>query len=180
MRRAGQSPTGPLGPRAVGGGQGQLERGFVSNAGAVEVGRRDALLVRESLDLRRCPMDKHNADAQGAQHGNIDEDVGEVLVRDDRAIDVDDERPLGELRDVLQDAPWTSTTRMLRERNTAISTRMLAKFSSVTIAPSTLCLSVRWGNCGMYCRMPHGQAQRGCSGSATRQYRRGCWRSSRP
>ena len=35
-------------------------------------------------------------------------------------------------------APWTSTTRMFSERSTATSSRMLAKFSSVTIAPSTL------------------------------------------
>src|ERR1035438_10524582 len=44
---------------------------------------------------------------------------------------------------ICADAPWTSTTRMLRERSTAISTRMLAKFSSVTIAPSTLSMKDR-------------------------------------
>src|SRR6266404_1248896 len=51
-------------------------------------------------------------------------------------------------------APWTRTTRMLSERNTATSSRMLAKFSSVTIPPSTLMTKIFSRNCGMYCRMP--------------------------
>ena len=55
---------------------------------------------------------------------------------------------------ICAEAPWTSTTRMLSERSTAMSTRMLAKFSSVTIAPSTLMMNVFSRNWGMYCRMP--------------------------
>ena len=91
--------------QAVGGGQGELERGFVGDAGAVEVGRRDALLGGQRSDLRGGAVDEHDADVQRAQHGDVHQDVGEVLVRDDRAVHVDDERLLAELRDVLQDAP---------------------------------------------------------------------------
>jgi len=47
-------------------------------------------------------------------------------------------------------APWTRTTRMLSERKTATSSRMLAKFSSVTIPPSTLMTNIFSRNCGMY------------------------------
>src|ERR1041384_822922 len=43
---------------------------------------------------------------------------------------------------------------MFNERSTATSSRMLAKFSSVTIAPSTLMMNVFSRNRGMYCRMP--------------------------
>ncbi len=55
---------------------------------------------------------------------------------------------------ICAEAPWTSTTRMLKERSTAMSTRMLAKFSPVTMAPSTLMMNVFSRNWGMYCRMP--------------------------
>src|ERR1043166_2698727 len=43
---------------------------------------------------------------------------------------------------------------MLSERSTATSSRMFAKFSSVTIAPSTPMMKVFSRNCGMYCRIP--------------------------
>ena len=89
----------------VRGGQAEFERGFIGNAGAIEVGRRDALRCGQRLDLRRGAMHEHDANAQGAQHGNIHQDIGEVLVRDDRAVHVDDERLLAELGDILQDAP---------------------------------------------------------------------------
>ena len=43
---------------------------------------------------------------------------------------------------------------MLRERNTATSSRMLAKFSLVTMAPSTLMTKIFSRKRGMYCKMP--------------------------
>ena len=43
---------------------------------------------------------------------------------------------------------------MFSERSTATSSRMLAKFSSVTIAPSMLMTNVFSRNRGMYWRMP--------------------------
>ena len=61
-------------------------------------------LLAEVLDLRRSAVDQHHADVQRAQHRHIQQDVGKVLVGDDRAVDADDERLFPELRDVLQDA----------------------------------------------------------------------------
>ena len=55
---------------------------------------------------------------------------------------------------ICADAPWTSTTRMFNDRSTATSSRSVAKFSSVTIAPSIARTNVFSRNCGMYCRMP--------------------------
>jgi len=49
-------------------------------------------------------MNEHDADIERAQHRNIQQDIGEVLVGDDGAVDADDEGLLPELRDVLQDA----------------------------------------------------------------------------
>ena len=72
---------------------------------AVEVGRRDLLFLGQRLDLRRRAVDQHDADVQRAQHRDVQQDVGEVLVGDDRAVDAEDERLLAELRNVLQDAP---------------------------------------------------------------------------
>ena len=47
-------------------------------------------------------------------------------------------------------APCTITTRMFNERSTATSVRMFAKFSSVTIAPSTLNTKTFSRKRGMY------------------------------
>ncbi len=51
-------------------------------------------------------------------------------------------------------APCTSSTLMLSERSTATSSRMLAKFSLVTIAPSMLMTNIFSRKRGIYCRMP--------------------------
>ena len=91
--------------QAVGGSEGELERGFVSDPRTVEVGRSDALRLSQRADLRRCAVDQHDTYIQRAQHGNVHQQVGEVLVGDDRPVHADDERLLAESRDVLQDAP---------------------------------------------------------------------------
>ena len=49
-------------------------------------------------------MNEHNANVERTEHGDIQEDVGEVLVGDNGAVNADDERLLPELGDVLQDA----------------------------------------------------------------------------
>ena len=66
------------------------------------------LLGGQGLDLGGGAVDEHDADVQRAQHGDVHQDVGEVLVGDDGAVHADDERLLAELRDVLQDAPQVS------------------------------------------------------------------------
>ena len=89
----------------VRGGERELERGGVGDAGAVEIGRRDFLLLGQRLDLRRRAVDEHDADVQRPQHRHVQQQRGEVFVGDDRAVHREDERLLAELRNVLQDAP---------------------------------------------------------------------------
>ena len=66
------------------------------------------LFFGQRFDLRRRAMHEHDADVQRAQHGDIEQNVGEVFVGDDRAIDADDECLFPKARDVLQDAPQVS------------------------------------------------------------------------
>ena len=68
-----------------------LSVGGVGDAGAVEVARLDALLARRAARSGRGAVDEHDADVQRAQHRDIEQDVGEVLVRDDGAVDGEDE-----------------------------------------------------------------------------------------
>ena len=89
----------------VGGGERELERGGVRDAGAVKIGRADFLFLGQRLDLRRRAMHEHDADVQRAQHRDVQQQRGEILVGDDRAVHGQDERLVAELRNVLQDAP---------------------------------------------------------------------------
>src|SRR5205823_12833394 len=45
---------------------------------------------------------------QGAEDGDVEQDIGEVFVGDDRAVDADDEDLLAKARDVLEDAAQVS------------------------------------------------------------------------
>ena len=92
----------------VGGGERELERGRVRDAGAVEVGGLDFLLLGQRLDLRGRAVDEHDADVQRPQHRHVQQQRGEVLVGDNRAVHREDERLFAELRNVLQDAPQVS------------------------------------------------------------------------
>ena len=60
------------------------------------------------LDLRRRAVDEHDADVQRTQHRDVQQQRREVFVRDDRAVNREDERFLTELRNVLQDSPQVS------------------------------------------------------------------------
>ena len=51
-------------------------------------------------------------------------------------------------------APCTSATRIFSERRTAKSSRRFEKFSSLTIAPSTLTTKILSRNFGIYWRIP--------------------------
>jgi hypothetical protein len=89
----------------VGGGQRQLQRGFVGDAGAVEIGRLDVLFAGQRADLRPRPMRQDHPDIERAQHGHIQQDIGKILARHDPAINADDEDLLAEPGYVLQDFP---------------------------------------------------------------------------
>ena len=53
-------------------------------------------------------MGEHDPDVQRAENGHVQQDIGEVLVRDDGAVDADDESFLAEARDVLENAAQVS------------------------------------------------------------------------
>ena len=89
----------------VRGGQRQIERGRVRDPAAAEIGGLDFLLVGQRLDLRGRAVDEHNPDVQRPQHRHVQQQRGEVLVGDNRAVHREDERLFAELRYVLQDAP---------------------------------------------------------------------------
>ena len=81
---------------------GEFQCRRVGDAGAIEVRRLDSLPFGESLNLLRRAVDQHHADVQGTQHRHVQEDVGEVFVRDDASVHRDDECLFAELRDVLE------------------------------------------------------------------------------
>lgn len=94
--------------QAVGGGEREFERLAVGDAGAVEIGGLDLLLLGQRLDLRRRPVNDDHADAQRTEHGDIEQDVGKIFVGDDRAVDAENEGLFAEARDILQDAAKVS------------------------------------------------------------------------
>lgn len=49
-------------------------------------------------------MADDDANVQRAKDGNIEEDIGKVIVGDDRAVEADDENFFTKTRDVLKDA----------------------------------------------------------------------------
>ena len=83
----------------------EVKGGGVGHAGAVGVGDRDVAELGELLDLLADAVDHHDLDAERAQDGDVGDQVGEVVVGDDAAIERDDEDLALETRDVLEDAP---------------------------------------------------------------------------
>ncbi len=80
-RSAAGEPLQDLVGEAVGGGERELERRGIGDARALEVARLEAALGGERPDLDRGAVDQHRADVQRPQHGDVHQDVAEVLVR---------------------------------------------------------------------------------------------------
>src|SRR5262249_17232115 len=53
---------------------------------------------------RRSPMNQRHPDVQGAKDRDIQQDVGEVFVGDDRSVEAEDKNLFAKTRDVLEDA----------------------------------------------------------------------------
>ena len=85
----------------VGRSERQIQRGGIHRLGAVEVRRLDALLQRHRRDLAGGAVNQCHADVQRSQHGEIKQEIREILVADNRAIDADDKNPVPKLRYVL-------------------------------------------------------------------------------
>jgi len=92
----------------IGGGEGNLERGGIGDAGAVEIGRGDAAFGGEGGDLEGGAVDQDDPDVQRPQDGDVEEQVGKVVVGDDGSIDGDDEGLFAEPGDVAEDAAEVS------------------------------------------------------------------------
>ena len=88
--------------------QRQLQRVGVSHSRAFEIGRLDLEFFGQRLDLRRGAVDERDADVQRAEDGDVEQDIGEVFVGDDGAVDADDEDFFAKARDVLEDAAQVS------------------------------------------------------------------------
>ena len=56
---------------AIGSGEGEFERGSISDARAVEIARRGRLFVSKCSDLLRRAVHQHHANVEGSQHGDV-------------------------------------------------------------------------------------------------------------
>ena len=83
----------------------QLQRGLVRDAGAVRVARFGPGAFGRLLHLMARTVDKHDPDAQRAQHGEIEQNVGKVGRSGNLPVDRHHEDLFAEPRDVLQDFP---------------------------------------------------------------------------
>ena len=84
------------------GGDRQLQRRLIGDAGAIEIGRRLARLLRELGDLKTRPVNEDHADAQAAQQNQIEQQIAEVVMLDNGAVESDDEDLIAILRHIAQ------------------------------------------------------------------------------
>ena len=87
---------------------GKLQCSCVSNPGAIQVRSVDALLLGQSLDLLGRAMHQHHSDVQRSKYRDVQQDVSEVLVRNDRPVYCNDECFFPELRGVLKNPAQVS------------------------------------------------------------------------
>src|SRR5262249_8536766 len=87
---------------AVGGGDGQIQRLGIGDPNAFGVRWCAAKVRSEALDLVRGSVNQSDADAQAAKKCDVEEQVGEVVVLDNCAIDGDDEHAVTETWDVTK------------------------------------------------------------------------------
>ena len=83
---------------------GEIEGGGIGHAGALDVRDRDLAGPGKFIDLVADAVDEDDLDAEAAEHGEVDQDVGEVLVGDDDAVQRDDKGLALKPGDVFQDA----------------------------------------------------------------------------
>ena len=79
-----------------------LQRWLIGEADAVGIGDPDSARRSEGLDLVACAMHQDDFDTQGAEHGEIQQDVRKILRIHDLAIHRNHENTLPEKGDVLQ------------------------------------------------------------------------------
>ena len=75
---------------AGGGPDGEVERGGVGHPRAMDVGDRDVARRRQFLDLPADAVNEDHLNPQAAENGDVDQQIAEVIVGDDRAVEGDD------------------------------------------------------------------------------------------
>jgi hypothetical protein len=88
---------------AVGRGQGQLQGRLVRDAGAVDIGRRLSRLLGKPADLMPGPVYQRDRDPQAAQQGDVQEQIAEVALFDDRTVHGDYKDLVAKARYVAKD-----------------------------------------------------------------------------
>ena len=76
--------------------------GVVGDARAIEIGDRFAELLGKLFDLVARAVNDHDVDVQAAQHRDVQQQIAEIVVSDNAAIDRNDEHAVTELRDVME------------------------------------------------------------------------------
>ena len=84
---------------------GERHRGGVDGAFALDVGEHDIMFAGEADELLADAVHKDDLDGQAAEDGDVGDDVREILVGHDRAIDRDDEHVVAEHGDIPEDSP---------------------------------------------------------------------------
>ncbi|MFO0824201.1 MAG: hypothetical protein U0792_13990 [Gemmataceae bacterium] len=87
---------------AVRGTDGDLQRVLIGDASAVQVGGHELDQFRGFANLVGRPVNQHHADAQAPQQGDIEEQIREVVVFNDCAIDSDDEHAVAKAWHITQ------------------------------------------------------------------------------
>ena len=89
----------------IGGGfDANFQGGIVGDSGAIAIGEGDSAFGGELGDLESGAVDEDDLDAEGAEDGEVEEDIGKIGGADDFSIDGDDEDFVAEARDILEDA----------------------------------------------------------------------------
>ena len=87
----------------IGSSDGNLQCFGVGDAAAVAARNAQSFLRCELTNLQAGPVNDHNADAQTAKKGNIEQQVTEVRIGNHRAVNGNHEDAIAELRNVVKD-----------------------------------------------------------------------------
>ena len=82
----------------------QLQCRRIGDTGAIGIGNGFAELFGQLFNLLTGAMNDDNLNAQTSQHGDIQQQVVEVIVGDDGAVDGDDKDFVAKLRNVMEDS----------------------------------------------------------------------------
>lgn len=97
---------------AGGGLDGEIEGRFISWTVTVDIGEPCMVLAGEGFELGSDAEDEEQADAEVAQNGEFEEEVGEGIAFGDGAVEGDDKGMVSPLGNVFEDAPEVSGAKL--------------------------------------------------------------------